>query len=78
VKGFQFANELWRRQRQWKDVRACVARLSETGIPAHPGKEEQSYGVVWLEEDSDLERALTILRSAELQVVGPSKAHTYY
>jgi hypothetical protein len=41
---------------------ACLVSLHRAGIPAHVGKAEEGYNLFWVEEDADVERAVTILR----------------
>jgi hypothetical protein len=41
---------------------ACLISLCRAGIPVHIGKAEEGYNLFWVEEDADVERAVTILR----------------
>jgi hypothetical protein len=60
------------------DVTACLACLKRAGIVAHKGREEQGYGVVWVEEDSDESLAIQKLKAEGLDVVGASRGHASY
>ena len=70
-----------------EDVKACVERLKQEGVAAREARrreqgrdvlwEEQGCGLIWVEE-SDLDRALTMLRIAGFEVVGPSRAESFY
>jgi hypothetical protein len=60
------------------DTNESVAILVKAGIGAHEGKEEQAFGVIWIHEDADCDRALTMLRARALLVVDDFKGHADY
>jgi hypothetical protein len=60
------------------DVEACLACLKRALIAAHQGKEEQGYGVIRIEEDSNETVAIQKLRTEGFEVVGASRAHASY
>ena len=51
------------------DVTNCVGCLERSGISAHSRKEQPGYGTVMVNEDSDKDRALQILRAQGFEVV---------
>ncbi len=52
-----------------RDVTDCVGCLERSGISAHSRKERGGYGTVMVNEDSDKDRALQILRAQGFAVV---------
>jgi hypothetical protein len=46
----------------------CLAHLHRVGIPAHFGKLESERNILWVEINSDLARAATLLREDGFQV----------
>jgi hypothetical protein len=52
-----------------RDVTDCVGCLERSGISAHSRKERAGYGTVMVNEDSDKDRALQILRAQGFAVV---------
>jgi len=52
-----------------RDVTNCVGCLERSGISAHSRKEQPGYGTVMVNEDSDKDRALQILRAQGFEVV---------
>jgi hypothetical protein len=52
-----------------RDVTDCVGSLERSGISAHSRREEPGYGTVMVNEDSDKDRALQILRDQGYEVV---------
>jgi hypothetical protein len=62
-----------------QDVKDCVACLQRAEVAAHArSKIEQGWGVLMVEEDPQLENALTILRAQGFDVVEGSKAFGAY
>ena len=51
------------------DVTNCVGCLERSGISAHSRNEQPGYGTVMVNEDSDKDRALQILRAQGFEVV---------
>ena len=51
------------------DVTNCVGCLERSGISAHSRKEQPGYGTFMVNEDSDKDRALQILRAQGFEVV---------
>ena len=51
------------------DVTNSVGCLERSGISAHSRKEQPGYGTVIVNQDSDKDRALQILRSQGFEVV---------
>ena len=51
------------------DVTNGVGCLERSGISAHSRKEQPGYGTVMVNEDSDKDRALQILRAQGFEVV---------
>jgi hypothetical protein len=56
------------------DTKECVAILKDTGVGAPEGRQEQAFGIIWIHEDDDLDRALTMLCALNLPVVEGSGA----
>ena len=52
-----------------RDVTDCAACLERSGISAHSRREQSTYGVVVVNEDSAKDRALEILRAQGFQVI---------
>lgn len=52
-----------------RDVIDCVGCLERSGISAHSRREQPGYGTVMVNEDSDKDRALQILRAQGFEVV---------
>jgi hypothetical protein len=60
------------------DTTECVAILNKAGVGAHEGQQEQAFGIIWIHEDDDFDRGLTMLRALNLPVVEESRAHATY
>jgi hypothetical protein len=50
------------------DGDACLAYLHRAGICAHFGKPEPERNILWVEINSDLDRAVALLRADGFQV----------
>jgi hypothetical protein len=61
-----------------EDTKECVAILNKGRIGAHEGKREQTFGIIWIHEDNDYDRALTLLRACGLPVGEDSRAFGVY
>ena len=61
-----------------EDTKECVSILNKARIGAHEGKQEPTFGIIWIHADDDYDRALTLLRACGLPVVEDSKAFAAY
>jgi hypothetical protein len=50
------------------DTKECLGHLSRVGVPAHVGKEQPGHGILRVEDDRDIKRALRILEVSGFQV----------
>ena len=50
------------------DTKGCLAYLSRSGFPAQLGKEQRGYGILRLEGDADIQRAVRLLEICGFQV----------
>jgi type III secretory pathway lipoprotein EscJ len=62
------------------DTKECVAILNKDGIEAHAASKQDAAGfwVIWIHEDANFERALTMLRALGFPVVEGSRARATY
>jgi type III secretory pathway lipoprotein EscJ len=62
------------------DTKKSVTVLNENGINAHAaGKQDDAgFWLIWIHEDGDFDRALTMLRGLGLPVIEGSTAHSSY
>jgi hypothetical protein len=51
------------------ETKECLAYLHRADIPAHIGKEERVHGVVWVDQDGDIDRAVFLLRTNGFEVM---------